>query len=41
MTWLQALGYRFRHVFKRRSAEQELAEEIESHIEFQTQQNID
>ena len=41
MTWLQELGYRFRHVFKRRSAEQELAEEIESHIEFQTQQNID
>jgi len=41
MTWLQELGYRFQHVFKRRSAEQELAEEIESHIEFQTQQNID
>ena len=41
MTWLRGLGYRFRHLFKRRSAEQELAEEIESHIEFQTQENID
>ncbi len=41
MTWLQDFAYRVSHLFRRDSAEQELAEEIESHLQIQTQEFVD
>lgn len=40
MTWLRELGYRLRHLLERSSAEQDLLEEVESHIELQTQEYV-
>src|SRR5437867_10520401 len=41
MTWWRKLQLRFRALFKKRKLDAEMDEEMRSHIEMQTQENVD
>src|SRR5438094_10159527 len=41
MTWWRKLQLRFRALFKKRKLDAEVDEEMRSHIEMQTQENLD
>src|SRR5437870_11599058 len=41
MTWWRKLQLRFRALFKKRKLDAEMDEEMRSHIEMQTQENLD